>query len=66
MRPTMISFDTFGSENSLLQDVNPISILIDSIFASDRSILSMLYVKYFDILIKYPYLSNAKLNSNDY
>ena len=65
MRPTMISFDTFGSENSLLQDVNPISILIDSIFASDRSILSK-YVKYFDILIKYPYLSNAKLNSNAY
>ena len=62
MRPTTISFDTFGSENSLLQDVNPISILIDSIFASDRSIIR----KYFDILIKYPYLSNAKLNSNDY
>ena len=41
MRPTTISFDTFGLEYSLLQDVIPISILIDSLFAFDRSILNI-------------------------
>ena len=66
MRPTTISFDTFGPEYSLLQDVNTISILIDSLFAFDRSILNMLYARYFDISIIYPYLSNAKLHSTAY
>ena len=40
MRPTTISFDIFGSEYSLLQDENRISVLIDSLFAFDRSILN--------------------------